>query len=223
MERYTREERKKLRALKRLSSARDSEFEGFITHSALYHRVYEGYSERQVPKENGRGMRIERVYVGNYFERQNTGVTLTAAKVLYPLLFLLAALCAVFAFSRPSGYNSVWYGVIPMFALIILMILFLYELFACLTSPKRMELYHYNCFLRLMKSALRTAVVAFVYSLLAVVFLFLGIDTAGTGQAAAAGALTGVLFLVLFFLERRAGYTVIENQTDCAQDAVVIS
>ena len=223
MERYTREERKKLRALKRLSSARDSEFEGFITHSALYHRVYEGYSERQVPKENGRGMRIERVYVGTYFERQNTGVTLTMAKVLYPVLFLLAALCAVFAFSRSTGYNSIWYGVIPMFTLIILMILFLYHLFACLTSPKRMELYHYNSFLRLMQSALRTAIVAFLYALLSVVFLLLNPGTPGIWPVTVAGAFTGVLFLVLFFLEHRTGYTVIENETDCAHDAVVIS
>ena len=223
MERYTREERKKLRALKRLSSARDSEFEGFITHSSLYHRVYEGYSERQVPKENGRGMRIERVYVGNYFERQNTKVNLVATKVLYSVLFLLAVLCAVFAFSRPTEFNSVWYGVIPMFALIILMILFLYDLFTCLTSPKRMELYHYNCFLRLMQSALRTAIVSYVYALLSVVHRFLTPEANGVWPVTIAAALTGALFLALFLLEHRAGYDVIENPAACEQDAVVIS
>ena len=223
MERYTREERRKLRALKRLSSARDSEFEGFITHSSLYHRVYEGYSERQVPNENGRGTHIERVYVGSYFERQSTGLTLTAAKVLYPVLFLLSAACALFAFSRPTGYNSVWYGVIPLFALLILMLLFLYNLLACLTAPKRMELYHYNSFIRLSQSALRTAVVAFVYALLAVVYLLLNPGAAGIWPVTFAGALTGALFLVLFILEHRAGYHEIENPTDCAHDAVVIS
>ena len=222
MPRYTREERRKLRALKRLSSARDSEFEGFITHSTLYHRVYEGYSERLVPNENGRGTHIERVYVGNYYVRSASALSLKRSKVIYSLLFLLGTLCAVFAFSRPTGFNSVWYGVLPMFALLILLALFLYELVGCLPAPERMELYHYNAFGRLMKSAFRIALIAFGYALLSVVYRIVTPGAIGTLLVALGAALAGGAFLSLFFLERNSEYDTIENPVSCEQDAVVI-
>lgn len=223
MARYTAEERRKLRALKRLSSARDSEFEGFVTHSTMYHRMFEGYSERQVPNPNGVGTHIERVYVGNFFERTSEGTPLSLAKVIYTVLFLLAALCAVLAFSCSTTFNSVWYGVVPMFALIILMLLFLSNLISCLAAPKRMELYHYNCFGRLMQSALRIAVTAFVYALLSVLFQILSPAVQGTWQVTLWAALAGFLSLAIFFLERNSRYDVIENENEPAHDAVVIS
>ena len=223
MARYTSEERKRMRALKRLSSSRDSEWEGVISHSTLYHRVFEGYSERQVPKENGKGMRIERIYVGNHFIRQGTAKAFVLTRLLYVVLYLIAVGCAITAFAQPTGYNSVWYGVIPMFGLIITLILFVSNLLSCLAAPQKMEAYHYNCFGKLITSALVISIISLVYALLALVYFAVTGIGDGIALTCLFACLTAVLFFALFSIERNTQYEVIESNSDLHSDAVVIS
>lgn len=222
-ERYTKEERRRMRAVKRLANERESEWEGFITHSAMYHRVFEGYSERQVPRKSGKGVRIERVYAGNYYVRRGGAAALRRAKVLYGILYLAAVVCAGFAFTRPTGYNSVWYGVIPMFLLIVAMLIFAANLFSCLAAPERMQAYHFNCFGRLITASLLSGVIAAVYALISPAFGFLTGRWEGIPASGLFGLLAAAAFFALFALERRAGYETIEADTAIANDAVVIS
>ncbi|MGN1003443.1 MAG: hypothetical protein ACI4O5_01310 [Oscillospiraceae bacterium] len=223
MAKYTAEERRRMRALKRLSSARDSEFEGFVTHSTLYHRVFEGYSERQVPRENGKGTRIERVYVGMYYIRQCGGKSTVPAKLLYAFLYLLASGSFLFALSRPIGYNSVWYGVIPAFAEIIALLFLAANLFTCLGAPCRMTLYYYNSFGKMMSLSLLAAGIVLVYTLLCAVFVFLNGTVEGSLPVLIPGALAAAALLALFQIERHTCYETIENDKELSSDAVVIS
>ena len=212
-----------MRALKRLSAARDSEWEGFITHSPLYHRVFEGYSERKVPKENGNGTRIERVYVGTYYIRRGSGRNLALTKLLYVLLYLLAAAGFVYAFTRPVGYNSVWYGAVPAFAEAIVLLLFAADLFTCLGAPRRMTVYHYNAFGKLLRLSLLAVAAALAYALLYGVFLLRGGSAAGSLPVLLPVLLTAGMLTGIFLLERHAGYDALENEKSPGSDAVVIT
>lgn len=212
-----------MRAVKRLASERDSEWEGFITHSTMYHRVFEGYSERQVPRENGKGARIERVYVGDHYVRRGGAKALRRAKLLYAGLYLAAAVGAGLAFTCPTGYNSVWYGVVPMFTLIVMLLVSAANLLSCLTAPEQMQIYHFNCFGKLITSSLYLGMLAAVYALLAPVYCILtGVWTGGVTACLCALA-AAALFFVIFAVERRAEYTTLEGHHDVESDAVVIS
>lgn len=212
-----------MRAVKRLANEREGEWEGVISHSSMYHRVFEGYSERQMPRENGKGVRIERVYIGDHYVRRGGAKAFRRAKLLYAGLYLAAALCAVVSFAQPAFCNSEWYGVIPMFALIVSLLVFAANLLSCLTAPREMELYHFNCFSRLITSALTIGIIAVGYALLTLICGALTGAWTGIALTSLFALLSAALLFTLSALERGTRYQILESRAEIASDAVVIS
>ncbi|MCC8066955.1 MAG: hypothetical protein LIO94_07625 [Clostridiales bacterium] len=86
-------------------------------HSRLYHRHFEGYSEKVVTKANGK-KKISRVYTASYYR-----CTLSkASKILLRFLYLFLTILAV-VFSLRNGLsdadvNLVWYTALPQAILV---------------------------------------------------------------------------------------------------------
>ena len=91
----------------------DKQSKRSIWHSKAYHRFFEGYSEITVPKPNGRGYRIERIYTGNYYRQDLTKRRRILIRILYVALFLGAACLFVSSAILPLASNSTWYVALP--------------------------------------------------------------------------------------------------------------
>lgn len=111
-----------------------------FSHSNSYHRHFQGYAERRVPRENGKGTRIERVYVANWFRYAETDAVWKGKKVLHSVLFLLTAAAAVFADTRPTTINRLpMIGIVQILSYLPMLYL-LYRLILQASAPRNMTI-----------------------------------------------------------------------------------
>lgn len=109
-----------------------------FSHSSAYHRHFQGYAEQRVPKENGKGNRIERVYVADYYEYEETDTVWRWMKFSYIILFALMAAVSVLADSQPMAVNCLpAVGIVQILSFIPLIYLF-YKLILQVFAPRQM-------------------------------------------------------------------------------------
>jgi hypothetical protein len=96
------------------SLRKDDESGGRRTwRSNAYHRFFEGYSEVSVPKPNGKGHTIQRVYTGDYYRQDLTQGQRILIRGSYAALFLFVAYMFISSAILPLAINSTWYVVLP--------------------------------------------------------------------------------------------------------------
>lgn len=95
-------------------SLKENSFQGkrSIWHSKAYHRFFEGYSETAVPKPNGRGFTIQRVYTGNLYRQDLAQEKRVLLRILYLALFVIVVYLFVTNAIMPRPGNSTWYVVL---------------------------------------------------------------------------------------------------------------
>ena len=111
-----------------------------FSHSGAYHRHFQGYSEQRVPRENGRGYRIERVYIADFYRYAETDAVWRGKKLLYAVLFLAAAGAVILAGSRPAAVNRVPAVGAAQLLAFLPMIWLLYQLILQVTAPRQMTI-----------------------------------------------------------------------------------
>ena len=109
-----------------------------FSHSGAYHRHFQGYAEQRVPRENGRGYRIERVYIADYYRYAETDAVWRGKKLLYAALFFAAAGAVILAGTRPAAVNRVPAVGAAQILAFLPMIWLLYQLVLQVTAPRRM-------------------------------------------------------------------------------------
>jgi hypothetical protein len=92
--------------------------------STSYHSFFAGYAEYRVPRKNGRGTRIERIYVAPYYEQDVSDARWMQYKVVYLSLYAAAVLSYLTGALNPDaiGNRTVWAaipGLLSAFALFI--------------------------------------------------------------------------------------------------------
>ena len=107
-------------------------------HSQVYHKYFEGYAEKQVI-ENGK-VRIERVYVGNYYRANGSNRMRILRKILYVVLYFLSAFCLVHAGLLDLEVNYVKYTSITQAVSFFTLLLFLIPLFFHTIAPVTMTI-----------------------------------------------------------------------------------
>lgn len=111
-----------------------------FSHSSSYHRHFQGYAEQRVPRENGKGNRIERIYVADYYEYEETDAVWRWRKLSYIILFILTAAASVLADSRPVAINRLpVVGIVQILSFIPLIYL-LYKLILQISAPRQMTI-----------------------------------------------------------------------------------
>lgn len=106
-----------------------------IHHSESYHSFFEGYSECRVPRKNGKGTKIKRIYIREYYQQNLPAGKQVILRISYFVLYLLAVFCFVFSSSLNTAANSTWYSAIAQclsaITCVTLFIVLLLYLFSC--------------------------------------------------------------------------------------------
>lgn len=109
-----------------------------------YDGYFDGYIEQKVPKENGRGLRIKRIYVDDYIRAAIEDTEWRRRKKLYPFLYIVALLGYILAGSQPIGSNSVIYIVAPGLLAALMFLLSVVPLGFFATSKQNMTKWEYS-------------------------------------------------------------------------------
>ncbi len=193
-------------------------------HSRAYHREFEGYAEREVQTENGR-TKIERIYVGNYYELDATDQRRRLLKwthVVFALgasvFFLMGATARVAAnYSRLTAL----FQAIETLALAWLLIVGVRNLL----TPVRMRIRQYKDSSRAVLLWTRIAAVcAGVCCLLTLVLTLIHArEGLGAGLLCALyHALVAALVLLSYYIEAQQNYRVIPSGVEITEDMTVL-
>ena len=111
-----------------------------FSHSSSYHRHFQGYAEQRVLREDGRGSRIERTYVADYYRYGETDTAWRYKKLGYIALTLLTAAASILADSRPAAVNHLSVvGILQLLSFVPLVYL-VYKLVLQVSAPRQMTL-----------------------------------------------------------------------------------
>lgn len=112
-------------------------------HSRAYHRYFEGFAERKYYDEKEK-MRIDRVYVGNYYRRNVSDKHHKILRIQYVVMYILSLAAFLFAGTRGTELNTVIYVYIPVTLSLLAMLCLLIPLFYNLTAPREMIIRTYR-------------------------------------------------------------------------------
>lgn len=207
---------------KRVHDYERDEMRDQISHSTSYHSFFQGYSERRVPKQNGKGYRIERIYTADYCKYQETDHLWKFKKVYY-LLVLAGAIVSLIAggtsYSRLNSMKVI--GIAQMLEWIPVVYL-TYSMIFQLQAPRLMTIGDYRASSAKLKwGALITTIYLFIV-FLAMVFgtLFSGNTLERSDVTALFGELAGAGFSFLIFqMEHRREIEWIKNSVQVPDDA----
>ena len=186
-----------------------------FSHSGAYHRHFQGYAEQRVPRENGKGVRIERIYVADYYRYDESDGTWWLKKLLYAILFISAAGAVILSDSRPADINRIPAVGIAQILAFLPMIYLLYRLILQMTAPRQMTIGERDA----VTAGFRKAALLCGVYLLAMAAampiekrLVLGTLNRSDAIAIALTAVGGALTLVLFAMEKARKLTRVPNE-----------
>jgi hypothetical protein len=194
-------------------------------HSKAYHRFFEGYSEIAVPNPNGKGIRIQRVYTGNYYRQDLTQGQRILVRGLYAALFLCVAYLFVSSAILPLASNSTWYVVLTQVVNIPFLFWILIAFFFYLPAGRDMTVAEYrSSSLSLQKAALGAAVSLGIVALATLVFMALNRSEHPLLELFCAGKYLagGLIALSLNRIEGKMNYLLIPSPNKRSVDAMEI-
>ena len=191
-------------------------------HSRAYHKYFKGYAERRVPKPGGKGYKIERKYIGEYYRYDETDKMWIIKKVLYGIIFLAAVACIIVAGVLRSEINSFKVISAGQAVSVVVVLYMLYRLVLNLSAKRLMTIGNYEVSVpSLKKAALICAICCFTITLVMFLYKLIATKTL-TGVdwlVLVLEALGGVLFLTIFIIERLRTFETVENSEQMHEDA----
>ena len=185
------------------------------SHSKAYHRHFEGYSEITVPKRNGKGTRIQRIYTGNYFRQDLTERQRIFIHVLYVALFLCIAFMYTSSAILPLAINSTWYVVLPQAGSLPFLFWILIAFFSYLPAELDIKIADYrSSSVYLLKATKGSAISLGITALATLVFIILNPSDESLREMLCAGQyiVAGLIALAMHMIERKVRYLTIPNQ-----------
>lgn len=153
-----------------------------MQHSSYYHKRYEGYMEKLATDVNGR-KHIERVYTGEYYSQDITDKRHFLTRILYAVLYLLAAGLFLFASSTSTVSNLAVYVQLICFIILAAMFVMLVYLITYIASPRRMTVWeHYSGPVRVKQWSQMTAILMAIEALAVATFVILHRDIELSGE-----------------------------------------
>lgn len=178
-------------------------------HSQVYHKYFEGYAEKQVIKDGK--IRIERVYVGNYYRASGLNRARILRKILYVLLYFISVFSLVSAGLLDLEINYFKCTAITQAAGFFTLLLFLIPLFFHTIAPITMTIRDFRDSSENLKRLGLAATVALGINFVLMLFSII------TGKAPfraswrclLANALSCCAIFAVFLLEKRQKYEII--------------
>lgn len=149
----------------------DEEEKTHVSHSPSYHNYFQGYSEKKVLGENGKGYRIVRKYTADYLTFTEDKGRWIRFKILYTCLYLAScALTLLALFSGAQANSAGWvavFGVLQM----VMWLLMLIPMGNYVAAPMYMRMGQFNISAkRLGNYAIPATVLAAMYLLLSLIW-----------------------------------------------------
>jgi hypothetical protein len=219
-----RTETRKERKLRHMEEEDGGWIGGAINHSGAYHRFFEGHSEEVIRNKSGKRAGIVRVYVGEYYSRKCSDREYLLAKATYVFLYCVAAIAYLFALTRPTESNMVWYTAVPGLLSVVPMILLFVKTVNCTMAKRRMKAYEYKVFKKLFLLCVITAGFLCVTALMVLLFIILN-SPADTGKEFVPCIfciLGACMILAIGIVERRARYERLENPNIPTENSIII-
>lgn len=184
-------------------------------HSQAYHRFFEGYSEVSVPKPNGKGYTIQRVYTSDYYRQDLTGGQRLLLRGLYVVLFLCIAYLFISTAVLPVTSNATWYVVLAQVVSIPFLFWILIAFFSYLPAGLDLTINDYRTTsLALQKATIGVAIGLGVNTLATLVFIFLNLSNEPLVELLCGGKYLAAGLLALFMnrVEKKVHYLIIPSQ-----------
>lgn len=186
-----------------------------FSHSGSYHRHFQGFAEQRVPKENGKGSKIERVYVADYYKYEETDTAWRWKKPGYTALTVLTAAISLLADSHPAAINRIpAVGIGQLLSVIPLIYLF-YKLILQVSAPRQMTIGERDSSAAgFRKASLIYAVTVLIIALAMPIGKWIAFHSMEPSDWTVIGLklLSGASAFLLYFMERTRKLTKIPNK-----------
>jgi hypothetical protein len=213
---------RKSRYRQQLADYENDELRDPFTHSTSYHKFFQGYAERRVPKANGKGTKIERIYVENYYRYAETDTAWRWKKLIYSLCYIMAATGVIAADTRTIAMNRIpAVGIIQILSYIPLTYL-LYKLIIQVSAPRQMTIgERESASIGLQKAAVFGGIYLLLITIASLLIKRLTFGSTEPMDWAVSGVkLAGaLLILILCVLEKRRNILSIQNKISMPTEA----
>ncbi len=193
--------------------------------SKAYHRFFEGYSEITVPKPNGKGYTIQRIYTGDYHRQDLTKSQRIWLRVLYVVLFLGAAYLFVSSAILPLVSNATWYVALSQAISIPLLFWVMIVFYSYLPAKQDLTIHEYrSSSLALQKATFGSAVSLGIAALATLIFVLLNLPDGPLTELICAVKYIagGLLVYSINLIEKGLNYLIIPSQNIPPPDAMEI-
>ena len=188
-----------------------------FSHSHAYHSYFQGYAEQRVPRENGKGTRIQRIYVADYYRYEEPDQVWRRRKLVCAGACAAAAACVLYADSRPVAMNRISAIGVAQMLTVAAMVYLLYHLVLRLAVPRVMTIGQRDETERFSQAAMLCGIgVLVVSAVMPAASMIAGNAVNLTGWVfVGLRAIGGALLVLLAFKEKHRTLTRIpnENQT----------
>jgi hypothetical protein len=196
-------------------------------HSKAYHRHFEGYVEVSLPKSNGKGNRIERIYTGNYYRQDLVFRKRILIRIVFIVLFLFVAVLYVSSAIQPLIINSTWFVVLPQAGSLVFLVWIMIAFVFYLTVQQDMTIEDYrNSSRSLLKATFGSSISLGMAALATLVFIILNHSSGETLSVLVCSGkyfVGGLISLSMNLIERKVKYIIIPNQNKPPIDSFEIS
>jgi len=187
-----------------------------VWHSVSYHSHFTGYAEYYTPKKNGKGDKIQRVYVGEYYRQELSHTQRTLLLLLYAVLFFGGAVACIWGACIPVESNWTWYVNLPEALTLPCIFWTFLALVSYLCAAQEMKKGAYRFAIRGVRTgALLSGICLMSSAAATAVFVSLNQNNYDPRELLSMGLLfaAGLSMLVIHLGERQIQYTVLENDT----------
>lgn len=181
-----------------------------------YAQFFEGYAEYAIPRKNGRGSKIVRVYVADYYSQNLSNHLRVLIKLLYTVMYLIMTVLFINASIKPMAGNTVWYVNIPQAFCIFFLGWMLVSFKVYLPAKKLMTMYTYRkSTFMLSRSSLGAAISFGVLALMSGLYNLVNIHFVTLQELGnAACYLIGcAIAVVIYLIEKKIIYSKVLNNT----------
>jgi hypothetical protein len=190
-------------------------------HSHAYYRFFEGYSEVSVPKPNGKGYKIQRSYIGDYYHQDLTRGQRLLLRGLYVVIFLCIDYLFFSTAALPVTSNATWYVVLTQVVSIPFLFWILIVFFNYLPVWRDLTIYEYRSSSQALQIATLGASLGMgLVALATLVFMFSNLSNEPLLELLSAGKYlsAGLLALLMNRVEKKVRYLIVPSQNRSSID-----
>ena len=179
-----------------------------MQHSSYYHKRYEGYMEKAVTDTDGK-KHIERVYIREYYNQELTDKNRIRVRILYSVLYFLAAVLFLYASVIKTGSNLEKHIQFISFLTAVSMLAMLVFLITYIAGPKKMTIWqYYSGPVRVKGTSLIISVLMFAQAIAAAVFVITSNNSLDMRELIniAIYSVAAIMMLLIFIFEKKITY-----------------